>query len=119
MEVKIDSNQKKAEADTEEMLVKLKEEMKANQGDLLARMDHQTKYLLSHINQSTQNLPETAKIHPGMMQSVEGNQDTPTEDAAVMPVGKPGTGVGSKSWRRSAARSRRKGPKDIAYHGKG
>jgi hypothetical protein len=63
--------------------------MKAKQEDLLARMDHQTKYLLSHINQSTQNLPETEKIHPGMMQSVEEHQDTPTADTAVMPVGEP------------------------------
>jgi hypothetical protein len=63
-----------------EMLVEMKatadaerEEMKAYQEDLLARMNHQTKYLLSHINQSMQNLPEATKIEqdPGMMQSVE------------------------------------------------
>jgi uncharacterized membrane-anchored protein YhcB (DUF1043 family) len=41
MENKIDVNQKKAEA---------------NQEDLLARMGQQTKDLLSHISQSTQNL---------------------------------------------------------------
>jgi glycerol-3-phosphate dehydrogenase len=64
MEAKMDSNQKKAEADKEEMLTRMKEEMKANQEDLLARKEHLLQHILSHINQSTQILPEAKKTGP-------------------------------------------------------
>jgi hypothetical protein len=61
---------------------------------------------------------EETEPNPGMMQSVEELQGIPKGEAAVMPVGRRGSSVGSgiRPW--SATRSQRKGPGDIVGHGK-
>jgi hypothetical protein len=78
LKAKLDSNQ--------DRMAKFEEKM----GDI---MEHKLQHILSHINLSRQILSEAKKTlpEPRMMPPVEGNQDIPTKDAAVMPVGKPRT----------------------------
>jgi hypothetical protein len=84
MEAKVDDNQKKAEADKEDLLTKMKEDRKADREDLLARMD-------AMFETYKKRMMATKKIekNPGMMQSVEEHQDVSNEDVTVMPVRKP------------------------------
>jgi hypothetical protein len=81
---KMDSNQKKAEADKEEMLARIKEDRKADQE--MAMLEAQQKRMMACLGQTEAN---TEKIDPGMMQSIEEHQDVPNEDVAMMPVGEP------------------------------
>jgi hypothetical protein len=75
METKLDSNQGR--------MAKFERKMEET-------MEHQLQYTLSHINRSTQILPEVKTVpDPRMMPSMEEHQDIPTEDIAVMPVREP------------------------------
>jgi predicted HAD superfamily phosphohydrolase len=84
MEAKFDDSQKRAEADKEEILARIKEEDRQANQELLARMD-------TMFETYKKRMMATKKIekNPGMMQSVEEHQDVPNEDVAVMPVGEP------------------------------
>jgi hypothetical protein len=87
----------------QDLLTRMKEEikcsyneMKANQEELLARMDdyhekrmamldaHQ-KRMIACLGQMEANTKKTEQ-DPGMMPSMKEHQDTPTEEVAVMPV---------------------------------
>jgi adenylate kinase family enzyme len=81
LEDKMDANQKKAEADKEEMLARMKEDRKANQEELLARMDsyHEKrmamfdayeKSIMACLGQAEANT-EKIEQDPGMMQSMK------------------------------------------------
>jgi hypothetical protein len=99
METKIDANQKKAEADKEEILARMKEDTKANQEDLLAIMDNNLAVIRSTINA----FKEKMEPNPEEKEAVVEHQDIPTEDVAVMSVGEPRNR--RKVWKSAAGRS--------------
>jgi hypothetical protein len=55
--------------------------------------------------------------NPRMMQSIEEHEEIPKGEATGVPVGRPRKRVGSRIWPRSAARSGRKGLRDIVDSG--
>jgi hypothetical protein len=89
-----------AKTDKEEILARMKEDRKANQEDLLARMDayHEKRMVMfdACFGQAEANADKVVQ-DSGMIQSVEGHQDIPIEDVAVIPV--------------KGLRKRRRGPK--------
>jgi hypothetical protein len=75
-------------ADQEDLLARIKEECRQANQELLAMFDVYEKRTMACVGQMEAN---TKKIetNPRMMQSIEEHQDIPNEHIAVMPVAEP------------------------------
>jgi predicted RecB family nuclease len=71
-------------ADKEDLLTKMKEDRKADQEELLARMD-----AMFEAYEKRMMATKEIETDPGMMQSAEEHQHVLSEDVAVMPVREP------------------------------
>jgi hypothetical protein len=68
------------------------------------KLDAHQEKTLAH-REATETEPD-----PRTMQFIEEHQEIPKEEAAVIPVGEPRSGEGSRIWPRSVAKRGRKGP---------
>jgi hypothetical protein len=117
MDAKIDVNQEKADGKQEEMLARMREEIKSGQAGMISTLDEWLMDLKDGRKETTNcNEATETKLDPGLMQSI-GHQKIHKEDAAVMPVDSRGSSVGSAIWPRSAARRGRKELGEIADPG--
>jgi hypothetical protein len=128
MDAKMDANQAKADGEQEEMLARMREDIKCSQAEIrsiLCTFRSQLKEIIQRetraaIQSVRSELDETTACReatetepdPGMMQSKEEHQDILKVEAAVIPTGGPKKGSRVHViWPRSAARRRRrKGP---------
>jgi hypothetical protein len=118
MEILIDANRKKVEADKEGILARIKEEDRQANQELLARMDAMfgayEKSIMACLGQAEFR---TKKIQQDteMMQSAEEHQDVPSEDVIVRPV----KGLKKRRRGQKSTAGRHREPKELTqgYYG--
>jgi hypothetical protein len=86
----MDANQAKADGKQEEMLARMREEIKSGQAEMRSTLDEWLMNLKNGRKDTTAcNEATETKLDPGLMQSIEEHQDILKGEAAVTPVGEP------------------------------
>jgi hypothetical protein len=87
MNTTTDAIQAKADSKEEEMLARMREDIKSGQGEIRSTLDKWLMVLKDGRKETTayKEVTET-KLDPGLMQSIEAHQDIHKGEVAVMPV---------------------------------